>query len=225
MIAALLLAAFAAQAPMVEDFSRGMDDWWAEGGERVWVEDGRLHVKADNTKIPGGGAATVWWKRPHPANFVLEIDAHVISSSFGGNNVNMFFSYRDPSGRPLFETRASRASADYGHYHKLDGYIITFLRDVASLGGRHPDGSTKARIRVRRNPGFHLLKEYFGGHCEAGRTYHLTVTRRGKTISFAVDGEVMATVDDPNPLPGGLFGLRTFRTYLWWDNISLKPLD
>lgn len=225
MIAALLLAALAAQAPLAEDFSRGMDDWWVEGGERVWVEDGRLHVKADNPQVPGGGVATVWWKRPHPANFRLELDAHVVSSTPRVNNINLFFSYRDPGGRPLFDTRASRAGADYGLYHKLDGYIVTFLNDAAAEGGRHPDGGTKARVRLRRNPGFHLLKERFGGRCVAGKTYRLAVTRRGKTITISVDGETMVAAEDPDPLPGGMLGLRTFRTWLWWDNITVKPLE
>ena len=32
---------------LFEDFSEGMDNWWVEGGERVWVEDGHLRVAAD----------------------------------------------------------------------------------------------------------------------------------------------------------------------------------
>ena len=32
---------------LYEDFSEGMENWWAEGGVRTWVEDGRLHVDAD----------------------------------------------------------------------------------------------------------------------------------------------------------------------------------
>ncbi len=26
--------------------------WWVEGGERVWVEEGRLHMKADPEAVP-----------------------------------------------------------------------------------------------------------------------------------------------------------------------------
>lgn len=225
MIGAFFMAALLAQAPAVEDFSRGMDDWWAEGGERVWVEDGRLHVKADNPNVAGGGVATVWWKKPHAADFKLELDAHVVSSSTQANNINLFFSYGDPSGRPLYETRTGRQSADYGLYHKLDGYIVTFLNDAKGEGGAHPEGGAKARVRIRRNPGFRLLEELFAGRCAAGTTYRLAVTKRGGTVAFAVDGRTVLTAQDPQPLGGGLFGLRTFRTWLWWDNISIRPLD
>src|SRR5215467_1632664 len=88
----LPLTLAAAEAVLMEGFSHGMDRWWVEGGERVWVEDGRLHVKADNPKLPGGGVATVWCRVPHPANFQLDVDAHVISSSIDANNINLFFS-------------------------------------------------------------------------------------------------------------------------------------
>jgi hypothetical protein len=218
-------AALHAAAPLVEDFSSGMQDWWAEGGERVWVEDGRLHVKADDPKVAGGGVATVWWKRPHPANFRLQVDAHVVSSSLEANNINLFFSYADPAGKPLIETREQRRSADYGLYHKLNGYIITFLNDYQAEGGRHADGTTKARVRIRRNPGFHLLSETFLERCRQGVTYRLDVVKRGGEIIFGVNGQEMLRARDPEPLGEGIFGLRTFRTYLWWDNIQIEALE
>ena len=68
---------------LFEDFSTGMDNWWVEGGERVWVEDGRLRVKADPGANAPGYVATVWCKTPHPANVKVEFDAHVVSSTIG----------------------------------------------------------------------------------------------------------------------------------------------
>jgi hypothetical protein len=219
-----LAASWLAGSGIKEDFSSGMDQWWPEGGERVWVEDGRLHVKGDNPQVRGAGAATVWHKTPHAGDFRLRLDAHVVSSSIHANNVNLFFCYSDPSGRPLYETREARRSGDYPLYHKLNGYIITFLNDYGASSGRYPDGSTKARIRIRRNPGFHLLAEKFDFHCREGITYRLAVVKQGGAIRFSVDGRELLGATDPNPLGEGLFGLRTFRTHLWWDNIDLQPL-
>ena len=112
-----------------EDFSNGMSRWWTEGGERAWVDEGRLHLWADAPEQPGGGVATVWCRRPLPADFELEVDAHVTSSSIKANNINLFLCYADPSGRPLEVTRGQRSSAAYGLYHTLNGYIVTFLNE------------------------------------------------------------------------------------------------
>lgn len=219
-----LAVVLAAAAGFHEDFSRGMENWWVEGGERVWVQEGRLHVKADNPKTAGGGVATVWCKIPHSGDYELEAEAHVVSSSIDANNINLFLNYRDPSGRPLFETRASRATADYKLYHNLEGYIITFLNDAKAEGGRNPDGSTKGRIRVRRCPGFELLSEKFEGECRQGVTYKLRVRKSGGDITFYVNGQEVLRARDSQPLGEGLLGLRTYRTYLWWDNIRITPL-
>jgi len=60
----LLIAALLLTIPgAVQDFEK----WWAEGGERVRLENGRIYVNADNARMPGGGVATVWRKQPLPA--------------------------------------------------------------------------------------------------------------------------------------------------------------
>jgi hypothetical protein len=201
----------AAAAGWTEDFSRGMADWWVEGGDRVWVEDGRLHVWADAPGKPGGGVATVWCRRPLPDDFTLELEAHVVASGNDVNNINLFFCYADPTGRPLEETREARRTADYPLYHALNGYIITFVKERG-----------EARVRIRRNPGFHLLAEHRGGGSSSGVTYRLHVTKRNGEIIFRLDGRELARATDPEPWRGGLFGLRTFRTNLWWDNIQVR---
>ena len=206
-----------------EDFSAGMENWWVEGCEHVWVEDGRLYVRAEG-QDQEGGSGTIWCKTPHPTDFVLEYDAHVVSSSLQVNNINVFFSFRGPHGTGLYETRAERASGRYKLYHELDGYIITYLNDADAEGGRHPDGSTKARQRLRRDPGFQLLLERFDQHCRAGETYHFKITKRGGHLAFEVNGEPRLEFTDPAPWGGGHLGLRTFRTLLWWDNLKLTAL-
>jgi hypothetical protein len=180
-------------------------------------------MKAENTAVPGGGAATAWWTETLPPDFFLSLEAHVVSSPKQANNINLFLCYSDPSGRPLLETSAGRASADYNLYHRLNGYIITFLNDAAGEGGRNVDGSTKARVRIRRNPGFQLLKETYVRHCRAGVTYRLSVRKRGGIIRFAVDGETLLEAVDELPWAQGLMALRTFGTHIWWDNVRVEP--
>jgi hypothetical protein len=109
----MILALLALAAGFHEDFSRGMSGWWTEGGERIRVENGRLRVSADNPAVAGGGVATVWSRTTHAGDFTLEMDARVLSSSLEANNINLFFSYTDPAGRPLDESRQTRRLAEY----------------------------------------------------------------------------------------------------------------
>ena len=214
-----------ARAVLLEDFSAGMANWWVEGAERVWVQDGRLHVKADPPERGPGSVATVWCKTPVPANVKVEFDACVVRSAIDVNNINFFLCYSDPCGKSLFETRSARLSGDYKLYHSLNGHIFTFLNDPKKGGGAHPDGTAKARMRMRRCPGFSLMTECYDYHCKPGVPYHVTVTKRGGDITFGVDGRVYLRGHDPDPLPGGLIGLRTYRTELWWDNIRVTAPD
>ena len=210
---------------LFEDFSDGMSNWWVEGGEKVWVQDGKLYVKADPPQKGPGYVATVWCRTPTPANVRVEFDACVVGSSVDVNNINFFMCYSDSSGKPLFETRESRRTADYKLYHSLNGHIFTFLKAPEKSGQVYADGTRKGRMRMRRCPGFQLMTECFDYRCDAGATYHVTITKRGGDITFGVDGRVFLRAHDPNPLPGGLIGLRTFRTELWWDNIKVTSLD
>jgi hypothetical protein len=209
---------------LFDDFSKGMDNWWVEGGEKVWVEDGRLHMKADPDDGKTGNVCTVWCRQSFPADVKVELDAHVVSSTIEANNINLFLCYSDPSGKPLYDTRESRADAAYAKYHALTGHIFTFLKDYKQEGGAKPDGSCKARFRMRRCPGFSLMTECFADHCERGVTYHVEVVKKGGRVALSVDGKQYLEATDQVPLGGGLLGLRTFRTYLWWDNLRVTEL-
>jgi len=205
---------------LAEDFEAGMDDWWVEGGVDVRVEEGRLYVDADPEGAEGY-VCTVWCKQGLSGDVRIEFDAHVLSSSANANNINFFFHYSDPAGDPLYDTRDERESAAYGLYHELNGYICTFLNDTREENLALPPEERKARVRIRRCPGFDLLAETYDYRCREGVTYHVEILRQGGVITFSVDGEELLTVEDLEPLDGGLIGLRTFRTRLWWDNIRV----
>ncbi len=212
-----------------EDFSEGMDNWWAEGGLRVWVEDQRLHVDAE----PGGErrerrpglCATVWCKQQFVGDVKIECDAHVLRSDCDVNNINFFVHFSDPSDTPLYDTRADRPEAAYGKYHVLNGNIITFLSDTREAAMKLPPEERLARVRIRHCPGFELLNETYTSNCRKNRTYHIEILKQGGKLSFSVDGELLLTAEDPEPHAAGLFGLRTFRTHLWWDNIKVSALE
>ena len=209
-----------------EDFESYPDNsvlpagWWCEGSKAVRVEKGRLRADAnlDNTG-EDYGASTIWLDRAFGGDLRVEFDAHVLASDGDKNNINFFFLFGDPSGRPLMQTRNDRADGEYGKYHTLNGYVFTFLADG------NPE---KARFRLRDEPGFNLLQENFAYECRQHKTYHITVTKEGNRITFAVDGTVhIDKVDDAaNPEhKSGIIGFRTWHTDLWWDNVKVTQLQ
>jgi len=209
-----------------DDFSKGMDNWWVEGGVKTWVQDGRLHMNSDpggdRSNRQGGYVCTAWCKQEFSGDVKVELDAHVLKSDIDANNINLFLHYTDPSGKPLYETRESRADAAYKKYHDLNGNIFTFLNDTGQEAVEQK--LDRARVRIRHCPGFELLTETYAYHCRKDVTYHIELVKQGGKLTITVDGNELLTADDPAPHDGGLFGLRTFRTYLWWDNIRVTQL-
>ncbi len=207
-----------------DDF-RSMDDYWVEGGEDAWVAENRLYQKANPLDKDGEGVSTIWCKTQFPENVEIHVNACVIESVIGANNINLFLSYSDPIGRSLFETREERADGDYAHYHAINGYIFTFLRDwQLTQNDKTINDEPEARYRMRRCPGFHLMTETYGGQNEAGAVYPLVIRKYNGALSFAVNGETILEATDPAPLAGGYFGFRTFRTFLWWSGFEVYEL-
>lgn len=208
-----------------EDFEqRGHESlpagWWVEGCEKVWVENGKLRMKANPSgEIKSGHVCTVWNKQIFSGDLKIEFDARVLNSTIDANNINFFFLYSDPKGTALFETREFRANAAYKLYHHLNGYIFTFLNDF-----RNERKGDHARIRIRRCPGFELMTETYDYHCREKVTYHVTIQKVGEHLSFGVDDRIFLRAKDEHAWTKGLIGLRTFQTHLWWDNIRVTQL-
>ena len=98
----------------------------------------------------------------------------------------------------------SRSSAGYNLDRGMSGCIITFVSHAAAEDGRNADGSTKARIHIRKNPGFRLLKETFAKEFRADATCRLSLTKHGGAIRFGVDGETLLEAVHDQPWPEGL---------------------
>ena len=140
-------------------------NWWSEGNAAE-IKDGRLIMDADTAAYR---ASTTWFDHKLSGNIRIEFDVRIESSSDTANNINCFLMYNDPEGKSLRESKDIRKDGVYNHYHKLNGYIFTFVAN------KNP---YDARIRFRDNPGFNLLKEDFGAECKAGKTYHIKIEKR-----------------------------------------------
>jgi len=193
--------------------------WWREGSKAVRIEKGRFRTDANlDNNGEDYGTSTIWLDKVFSGDVRIEFDAHVLVSDGDKNNINFFLLFSDPAGRPLQQTRDERADGQYGKYHKLNGYVITFLANG------DPD---KARFRMRDDPGFNLIQEEFTYECRQNKTYHIAIEKRGNRITYAVNGTVyLDKIDDAaNPEhKSGIIGFRTWHTDLWWDNLKVARL-
>ena len=208
-----------------EDFDSYADNsklpigWWQEGSKAVRIESG--HLRADANLDQNGedfGTSTIWLEKTFEGDICVEFDAHVLASNGDKNNINFFFLFSGPADRPLRQTMNGRTDGQYGKYHKLNGYVITFLANG------NPDN---ARFRMRDDPGFHLLQEKFAYECKQDKTYHIAVTKKGNRITYAVDGTIYLDKIDDTTNPehkSGIIGFRTWHTDLWWDNLKVTQL-
>lgn len=204
-----------------DSFDRDSGDWYVEGGRSVAIRDGRLYIDADPEEFVkgglNGGVCTVWNRTRIDGDVRVDFDVCVEHSVTGTNNINFFLFYSMPDGSSPEASTQTRKYADYADYHQLNGYIFTFLN--AS------ENKKNARIRIRRCPGFRLLRETYAAENRADTAYHITLIRQTGVLRFLLDGRELLSVRDEQPLEGGWFGFRTFRTRLWFDNLKITRPD
>ena len=141
-----------------------------------------------------------------------------IASSTDANNKNFFFLFSSVSDGEIIETRGHREDGKYSHYHELNGYIFTHVRN----------NEDRSRLRFRDCPGFHLLEEQFSEKSVFGKTYRVAITKIGNHIQYKLDGKTIFDLVDNRKNPDhskGLIGFRTWHTELWWDNLIVKRIN
>lgn len=199
--------------------------WWVEGGQSVYVENGHLRVNANSKEMKGPGyVATVWLNKEFSGNIQVSFDARVIASNGEANNINFFLYYTHPGkDSTLYGTRNLRLDGLYKHYHNLNGYIFTDVNDTF-VNPANPK-KNMARFRMRRCPGFELIDQKVAYNSLVGKTYHVTITKRGKDLTFAVDGTVyLHATDNRYNWTQGYLGFRTFQSDVWFDNLTVRRL-
>jgi len=176
--------------------------WKVEGEAELTARGGRLHVATSQ--------ATLWWHEPLPADVAIEMTAGADGpAAHNAANLNLIVHARELDGGPY---RAGR-SARYEEYHAIPNYIAT-------LTGGFQEGWS----RLRRNPGFTILSESKSTRSEVGRAYRIRVAIAGGRIRYWLDGTLIHDARDPQPLAGGHFALRTWRSHVWWADIRFAAL-
>ena len=230
--------------PFEDKFDRASlgDNYFSNGGH--WrIVDGQLYS-------PGVGNNPLWLKARLPADAAIEFDVR----SEGSNGDVKCEAWGD--GRThstgylfLFGAWANRES----RIAKLDEHALTLEEiraQLAALARPYPrqfEGAELVwetlrgpfvRYAARRDLEKLEKGSFFGTETpfvvkrmdlkvEKSRTYHFKITKRGREISWEIDGAEQMHMTDPAPLSGSghdRFGFTSWQNDTYFDNLKISPL-
>jgi hypothetical protein len=142
-----------------------------------------------------------WLRRRLPHDVVVDVDA-TSSSPAGDIKLELF-----GDGESFDPDKGSYVST---------GYVFIFggwhnSLSVICRQNEHDDGRKAERRDVR---------------VELGRTYHFTITRRGGTLDWAIDGRPFLAWTDPSPLSGAgheYLAVNDWEAAVTFDNLAIRP--
>ncbi|MDX2055530.1 MAG: hypothetical protein SFV15_24215 [Polyangiaceae bacterium] len=161
--------------------------------------------------VAGSKNHPLWLKRPLPENVRIEFDARSDTSE-GDIKVELF-----GDGRSFARTSS---------YTDASGYLIIFggwrnRFHVLARQNEHAPERLEQRLTLgAENPAFVPLR--------AGRSYHIRLERRGgRTLRVWLDGALVFTLVDRNPLTGKghqHFAFNNWEAPVCFDNLKIAPL-
>ncbi|WP_224364103.1 hypothetical protein [Hyalangium versicolor] len=145
----------------------------------------------------------VWLKQPIPTNATIEFDAWTDNPQ-GDIKVEAW-----GDGRAFY-------SGDLRMQYTATGYVFIFggWRNTQSVIARQTEHTPDRAVRD-------------GKAVEPGKHYHFTITRRGATIEWSIDGQPFLSLRDASPLEGPrnqYFGFSGWETKVYFDNLKIQPL-
>jgi hypothetical protein len=188
-------------APFSDTFDRAdLGPDWLDTGHGATIKDGKLCLaRAYNHPV--------WLRRKLPRNVQIDFDA-VSKSPAGDLKVELF-----GDGESFDPDKDRYDPTSYmivmGGWHNS--------KSIISRLGEHDEAVKVARDRTGAEP---LVT--------VGRTYHFTVTRRGGTIDWKIDGAPYLSWTDPEPLAGPgheFFAVNDWEADVSFDNLAIRPLE
>ncbi|MCX7590902.1 MAG: hypothetical protein N2255_04670 [Kiritimatiellae bacterium] len=190
-------------------FLPDLTDWHPEGLGQIRLDGDRMIVDA-----PDGGFS-VFWKNVLPADILVSYRVRSLPP-YRQNNFNLISHCTPPRpGWPIVE------GGRYPGYREFPNYIVTFVGDWEETDWGRDIG--RGRIRFRRNPGFELKRER-QTESVYGKLYHVIYVVNDGLIRYHLNGRKMEEWQDPAPLPGGFFALRTFCTTAEYSDLEILAL-
>lgn len=193
-----------------DDSSTVEKNYWSSGG--LWRSVGGQLLS------PGVKNNPLWLKASLPNDVAVEFDVKSMSPE-GDIKVEIFGDGSDhASGYVLIHGGWNNSLSIIA---RLDEHGAPYSQVVAKAAGSDPVAAgvyrMDTRTRVESSP-FRV---------EIGRTYHWRIERRGKTLSWFIDGQPFMRFEDPLPLTGkghDRFGFSSWEAQLYFDNLSIQAL-
>jgi hypothetical protein len=233
-----------AGVPYRDGFDRATlgNDWWANGGH-YRIVNGQLYA-------PGAGNNPLWLKARLPADVRIEFDVRSEGPD-GDVKWEAFGDGRNHSTGYLFlfgawhnrESRIAKLDEHALTEQELKAQLALVLRpyprvltgvDAFLESLRRPFAEASARSGLEKlEQGKYYKKDTpvvvkrADVRVVKGRTYHMTVIRRGQDVSWEVDNGPFLTLHDPAPLAGSghdRFGFSSWQNDTYFDNLKIEPL-
>jgi len=195
-----------------DDFTRGLANWVAE----FRPAQSAVKAAAGKLTVDVAGGATVWFKPALAGDYLVRYRRKVVVD--GGRNdrlsdLNQFWMAQDPARHHLY-TRD-------GTFEQYDGLRLYY----AGIGG---NGNTTTRLRRYGGNGERVLLGDLrdARHLlRANHDYLVEVAVFRGCTQVALDGEVLFSYRDPQPLRTGNFGFRTTQSRQEISDFQVFRLD
>lgn len=161
---------------------------------------GPWQVRDGTLRVRGARNRPLWLRRTLPRDVRVEFD---VKSDSPEGDIKV----------ELFGDGSSRATSES---YTATSYVVIFggWGNSTNLIARMDEHGSDREVGPRRP-------------VEQGRTYHVEIVREGSTIRAEVDGELLAEMDDPEPLEGrghDHFAFNNWESDLTFDNLEITPL-
>lgn len=192
-----------APTPPPGPFSDSFDERQTLGDDWVATNPSAVKLEDGALVVQTAHNRPVWLKRPIPTDATIEFDAWT----------------NDPNGDIKIEAWGDGRSfyaGDLRMQYTASGYVFIFggWRNTQSVIARQTEHTPDRAVRD-------------GRAVQPGKRYHFTLTRRGATIEWLIDGEPFLSLRDPSPLEGPrnqYFGFSGWETKVYFDNLKIRPL-
>jgi hypothetical protein len=188
---------------LFEEHFKNLDAWHLEGKtEGASIVNGN-ELRLDCKSKMGFHGVMAFCKDDFPDNIAIDFD--FICEKHNGLFIT-FIAMTGTYGEDAITGVPKRSGVFEDYYNGTRSYHTSICR-------YEDDGKHTGVSNWRRNPGLHLMVSGEDLCQEAGKKYHVTVSKRGPECKVVVDGKLGAHFTDPQTLPGpipagGKFGFR-----------------